>query len=151
MKWAKTKWASSHWPCFCIRSSQGGVKRVSKGHRVGGANRGDRVRRREPSSHWCWVTYQRDLSCIPWVRGKMEELEHTCPHPRTVGHLWLALFLSVGLCVCVCGRGGRLLCDKDWGGDWASCVIPVMKQILCSLLLLAFTDCWVDNVFVWCF
>lgn len=29
----------------------------------------DRAVRREASSHWCWVTYQRDHSCIPWFFG----------------------------------------------------------------------------------
>lgn len=67
--------------------------------------------------------------------GIMEELEHTCPHPRTVGSLCVALLLAVFFlllflqCVYVCetGSGGE---TKEPGFS------SVMKQIICSMWLL---------------
>lgn len=50
--------------------------------------RGERQPLTDAESHYRGTTDASHESL-----GTMEELEHTCPHPRTVGHLIVCVFL----------------------------------------------------------
>lgn len=90
----------------------------------------------EASFHWCWVTYQRDHSCIPWVFGNNGGAwTHlpSSPNGRASAPMCVCVFASsIAHRVCVTERGRQRV--LLWNRSPVACG--------CGICL----ECWVDSV-----